>query len=693
MIKERYDLSLEKITEIERECGVNDGLLEKTACAFRNLASLWKKVCDLYSLCNEGKGVFGKSEEELKSFYDGLYRNILPQNYEKSLENPAYAVKKLKRRNGRLLSAMACDAYTVMNDAANGNTEILTIYLELFIEIYCLFRDAYADHDTPAEAEKSAYLHAKEAYRSFMNDNMEFFAEEALDAHYTAGRRMPAAVLDADLNDLRYLYMYGDYVTDNERKIARYMNGLTEEKVRDMADTLVSGFMRGFSVMNGKFKEGGITNFTYPAGFERMAKYVVKGLEEKKCRTAVRNATFRRRYHDDYGVAPVNVNNDFVYDHRNDRGLYYDRKYAAKHAEIFRNCLEKRKDELSLFNGPVLIEAFGKPDFVPVNRKESIAFTPAQDKIDMTYRLKEGEMLYNYINQEDIAFSVIAYPVPTIGEDFEKIFNDTIVINNLDNAEYIRMQQCMIDELDKGYAVHITGRNGNETDMTVALTEIKDSAKETVFENCTADVNIPAGEVFTSPKLKGTNGLLHVKKVFLGGLEYKDLRVRFKDGVTTEVTCHNYDDEEQNRRFVFENLLYKHDFLPLGEFAIGTNTTAYIMGIKFDIQAKLPILIAEKTGPHFAIGDTCYAHAEDHKVYNPNGKEIISRSNDFAELRNTDPEKAYFGCHTDITIPYDELGDISSLRKDGKAFDIIKNGRFAVKGTEKLNEVLDQKVK
>ena len=36
-------------------------------------------------------------------------------------------------------------------------------------------------------------------------------------------------------------------------------------------------------------------------------------------------------------------------------------------------------------------------------------------------------------------------------------------------------------------------------------------------------------------------------------------------------------------------------------------------------------MIAEKTGPHFAVGDTCYSWAEDKKVYNPNGKEIIAR--------------------------------------------------------------------
>ena len=77
----------------------------------------------------------------------------------------------------------------------------------------------------------------------------------------------------------------------------------------------------------------------------------------------------------------------------------------------------------------------------------------------------------------------------------------------------------------------------------------------------------------------------------------------------------------------------------------------------------MPILIAEKTGPHFAVGDTCYSWSEDIKVYNPNGKEIIARDNEISLLRKEDPAKAYFQCHTDITIPYEELEEISVVTK------------------------------
>ena len=243
----------------------------------------------------------------------------------------------------------------------------------------------------------------------------------------------------------------------------------------------------------------------------------------------------------------------------------------------------------------------------------------------------------------------------------------------------------MIDALDEGTAVHIKGSNGNRTDLTVCLISLADPARQTIFENCVADVNIPVGEVFTSPKLAGTSGVLHVTRVFLNGLEYRDLWLRFEDGMIRDYGCENFSGEEENRAYIRENVLHQHEGLPMGEFAVGTNTTAYVMAKKYQISPRLPILIAEKTGPHFAVGDTCYSWAEDNPVYNPDGKEVIARDNEVSVRRRENPSEAYFGCHTDITIPYDELEYIRILRRDGQILPLIEKGRFVLPGTEELN--------
>ena len=109
------------------------------------------------------------------------------------------------------------------------------------------------------------------------------------------------------------------------------------------------------------------------------------------------------------------------------------------------------------------------------------------------------------------------------------------------------------------------------------------------------------------------------------------------------------------------------------------------MAQKYHIQDKLPILIAEKMGPHFAVGDTCYSWSEDTAVFNPDGREIVARDNEVSILRKEDPGKAYMGCHTDITIPYEELEYIRVITRDGREISIIENGKFALLGTEELN--------
>jgi leucyl aminopeptidase (aminopeptidase T) len=198
--------------------------------------------------------------------------------------------------------------------------------------------------------------------------------------------------------------------------------------------------------------------------------------------------------------------------------------------------------------------------------------------------------------------------------------------------------------------------------------------------------------VFTSPLLTGTEGVLHVSGVYLNGLRYENLEIELKDGMVKSYCCTNYEQETENRKYIKENVLKNRDTLPLGEFAIGTNTTAYVMGRKYGIEAKLPILIAEKTGPHFALGDTCYSMSEEVVLHNPDGKEIIAKENECSLLRHTDISKAYFNCHTDITIPYEELGDIVVHTRDGRTIELIREGRFVLPGTEALNEVLSEKL-
>ena len=54
-----------------------------------------------------------------------------------------------------------------------------------------------------------------------------------------------AIVMDSDLSDLRYLYRFGEYITENELGTARYLQTLPDEKISRMVPYRLCGFRKG----------------------------------------------------------------------------------------------------------------------------------------------------------------------------------------------------------------------------------------------------------------------------------------------------------------------------------------------------------------------------------------------------------------------------------------------------------------
>ena len=390
------------------------------------------------------------------------------------------------------------------------------------------------------------------------------------------------------------------------------------------------------------------------------------------------------------GFCGGSPNKQFEYDHKEDSAVFFDKNYVNRRLEANRAAFEKLKERAGDYAGPAVVVTFGEADFMPAAGEKALKLSPEQERLWVEFRSRAGALQREYIPGEETSFTCIAFPLPEIGPVFEELFRETIRINTLDYMLYRRVQQNLIDTLDTADYCEVRGTGGNRTNLRINLWKLSDPEKETIFENCVADVNIPVGEVFTSPVLEGTEGVLHVKSAFLRGMEYKDLFLSFENGMVTDYGCANFDAEEENRAFVREHILARHDTLPMGEFAIGTNTTAYVAAKRLGVEARLPVLIGEKMGPHFAVGDTCYAHSEEVKVYNPDGREIVAKSNAVSDMRHTKPLEAYYNCHTDVTIPYDELGELTAVRRDGTRIVIIRDGRFVLPGCEELNKAFEK---
>lgn len=607
---------------------------------------------------------FKKDSGFNKEFYSGF----LKENYGKNYADPEYAVKMLGKDYGQILSAVYAKTADCVKTVFQGDIKYLCIYSELIVELYNYFEDS--DDVNAAEINACVY--------SFMHDYEEIFSEDSigkmLDPAYDYYARL---VEDADVSKDDYLYEYGLYVGNNELMSRKYLASLTDEQIRSMADTYTEGYRIGFITCNKDITKKSVVQIHYPLGFERMVKAAIENFKKM-------------------GLSPVmmpystSVNKQYDYDHKEDMALWMDKAYVEYRNECLHNALEKNKDIACKCGGPAVIEIFGEEPFAPESKSENASYSYEQQKLSVYMTSRRSQLINQYIKGEERSFTIIAYPVSDIGDSYEEIFAETVKINTLDYILYRDMQQKIIDVLDTADRVHIVGTNGNKTDLYVKIHELENPDKETAFENCVADVNIPVGEVFTSPVLEKTEGKLHVSQVYLNELNFLNLEIDFKDGMIEKYTCTNFDDEEENKKYISDNILYHHKSLPMGEFAIGTNTTAYRMARVYDIAAKMPILIAEKTGPHFAVGDTCYTYDEDNMTYNPDGKAIVARDNSVSILRKEDISKAYFNCHTDITIPYDELGAITVIRHDGSTCDIIRDGRFVLPGTEELNKPLDE---
>jgi aminopeptidase len=717
-VRERCALALERIRQIPGEIADS----QVTAPQFLGYFDRTARFLSLFGEEQQFLAAGGQqtaSLPELKARNRALYEDILPENYAKSWCNPVYAVRQLGKEYGQLFSALSYEMRSAIPYIYADAPDHAVIRFELFLEIYgaftCAMREASAAPRTgdasgsPQAGGGSAVppvFEIRQKMASYLSDYAVFedtysIREMLIGSNEKAVVRL---IRQGDLSDLRYLYSYGEYVGENEILSAQHLLSLPEEEIAKMADTYTEGFRIGFINTGKDLSKNRYYSVYYHLGFERMMRRAFANFDAMGLLPTTFSdipTLFRLLHSWKNGYAGADANPQYLYDHRQDLALFLDRPFQENMLKSMAKAYDSMHGDTELYAGPAVLEVFGDLPFSPAAKEDAVRFDEKQQEMIAAYNSKAASLYAKAVIAENRSFTIIDFPLPSIAvktdadgcfdlKKYREIFEAVVAINTLDYQTYQRIQQTLIDTLNLAEQVHVRGMNGNRTDLTVRLYTLTDPAHQTIFENCVADVNIPVGEVFTSPVLEGTNGLLQVSEVFLEGLKFTDLFLRFEDGRVADYGCGNFADPEEGRKYIEENILFHHKRLPMGEFAIGTNTTAYRAARRFGIADRLPILIAEKTGPHFAVGDTCYSEEEDNRTFNPDGKEIVAKENTVSGQRKTDPEKAYFGCHTDITIPYEELGLLEAVLPDGTRIPLLEDGRFVLPGTEELNAPLDE---
>ena len=577
IVNERYELAIARCREILKE----DFVSEKYRDYFVRTAEFILLIDEVYTSLKDGS-FYRKTAEEMAEVNRRLYEDILPENYRESYAEPDYALERLGDEYAQILSAVYTELRGAIAYAFEKKTEYLDILFELFLEIYGKFE----------EEAKPATEQVKEIFYWYASDYCDVFSSDRIrEQLYPENDFASKIIMNCNLNDSRYLYLFGEYISENELKTAEHLRGLDEETIKKMADVYTEGYRIGFVNTGKDLSKKSIVNIRYVLGFERVVKRAIEnfekmGLKPVIYRSGVSVLTKRQQYK--IGYCGAIANKQYEYDHRNDQGLFLDKKFVERKLEVVRTTYEHLKERAAKFAGPACIEMFGEEPFTPAQKDSVVKLTGKQETLALTFDSRQSQIVNEYIRGDERSFTIIAYPVPEIGERYEEIFNEIIKINTLDASVYEKVQQILIDALDQGESVYIKGSGVNRTDLTVKLHPLQNSEKETIFENCVADVNIPVGEVFTSPVLEGTNGVLHVSKVYLNELQYRDLEITFANGMVADYNCKNFEHELENKAYVKDNVLYKHPTLPLGEFAIGTNTTAYVAAKKYQIEDKMP---------------------------------------------------------------------------------------------------------
>ena len=353
MIEERYELAIERIRQIHGERSVEQ--------PFR---AFFQKTAEFLLMIDELKGELENGVYDcqdlagMESWNHRLYQDILPENYGKSYGNPAYAVKELGEEYGQMFSFLYTELRGAIPYVFERKTEYLDILFELFLEIYVQFEE---ETPSPEQVKEIIYWYASDYCDVFVADRIR----EQIDPDCSFAADI---ICNSDLSDLRYLYRFGEYISENEKKTAEHLLALPEELIQKMADVYTEGYRIGFVNTGKDLTKKGTVEIRYVIGFERVIKRAIDnfrrmGLRPVLCRSGASVLTKRR--HLKVGYYGAVANKQFDYDHGNDQALFLDKKFLERKLEVIQTTYEHHKELAAEMAGPAVIEMFGETPFSP----------------------------------------------------------------------------------------------------------------------------------------------------------------------------------------------------------------------------------------------------------------------------------------------------------------------------------------
>lgn len=424
IITERYQLSCERIKEI----ATTQEVAENYKDFFQRTADF---ILMVVNACDNRSKIVGL--EALRAENWALYQDIFDAQYAQSYANPSFACARFGQKMGRLLSFLYTEIRAMIPYAFEQDLEEMVIRMELFVEIYYAFSHAESEKELMALPEEAAIPDLEDIKNTlywFVSDYSETSTGRSVrslvDADCDFAVRI---VMDSDLRDLRYLYRYGEYVSSDVEKMAAYLNSLPEERIQLMADTYTEGYRIGFVKAHINLGKKETVDLHYMLGFERVVRAAIANFAKMGLKPTIyrcENSIFNKNVVRKKGYFGADANRQYLYDHKDDIALFLDKKLVNRKLEVLKLAYEAVKEKAAVYAGPAVIEVFGETPFTPESKSAACSFNAEQQKLSAELRGASADIISQYINQAERSFTIIAFPVPGIGEQFGEIFDETI---------------------------------------------------------------------------------------------------------------------------------------------------------------------------------------------------------------------------------------------------------------------------
>lgn len=369
-MNERYELTIERIRSILDEDTVD--------IVFRDY---FRKVAEFILEIEEIRKRLEKNAdatfEELQKENQSIYRDITGDNYEESFANPAFAVAELGEEIGKLLCFLYAEIRSEIPHVYEKRLETLTICNELFIEIYNCFE----------EKPLPDYRELRNIIYWYASDYCDVYVAERIamqvNPECSYAKNM---IMNSDLKDLRYLYQYGEYISENEICAAKSLNELSEEAIEELV-----GEPEEFDKK--------IIEIRYQIGNERIVKKIMEKLSvlnhdfviyRAAVNAVTKNGLEKMGY---YGGCP---NKQYEIDHQMDQGLFLNKKYIERKRDVMKNAYEANKELAAQYAGSIVIEPFVENKKGETCKLEAISLNERQKQLTALFEDKSGELVSGY---------------------------------------------------------------------------------------------------------------------------------------------------------------------------------------------------------------------------------------------------------------------------------------------------------